>query len=161
MNAEVHSALAEAIADEYRARTRCRATISAFGPVRPFVCIAEAEERHIAALVDLFQRRGFAVPPDVWQARARSAPSLRQACEHGATGELYNIAMYDCLLARPVPQDVRQVFARLQAASRDCYLPAFHHCLARLTVDTGVGDESFLAGLLVGAFASWTAIRRQ
>lgn len=40
----------EALDDEYKARATYRKVIEAFGPVRPFVNIVEAEDRHAEAI---------------------------------------------------------------------------------------------------------------
>jgi len=55
-------ALTEALEDEYRARATYRKVIECFGPMRPFVNIVEAENRHVAALLRQFRRLG-AQPP--------------------------------------------------------------------------------------------------
>ncbi|GKS60133.1 hypothetical protein YTPLAS18_36600 [Nitrospira sp.] len=50
----------EALHDEYKARALYRLVIKAFGPVRPFVNIVEAEGRHAQALEALCAREGIA-----------------------------------------------------------------------------------------------------
>lgn len=47
---ETIAALAEALDDEYKARATYAKVIERFGPVRPFVNIIKAEERHAQAL---------------------------------------------------------------------------------------------------------------
>jgi rubrerythrin len=57
-------ALSEAIEDEYRARATYRKIIERFGPVRPFVNIVDAENRHVAVLLRQFERLRAEPPAD-------------------------------------------------------------------------------------------------
>ena len=123
--------LTEALNDEYQARALYRKVIQAFGPVRPFVNIIEAEQRHIEALLPLFESYGFPVPQDDWDERIKSPASLLEACRLGVEAEIANAAMYDRLLASTQAPDARTVFRHLQAASRERHLPAFQRCVAR------------------------------
>ena len=59
-DAKTIEVLCEALDDEYRARATYQKVIDTFGPVRPFVNIVEAEDRHAQALLSLFAR--FGVP---------------------------------------------------------------------------------------------------
>jgi H+-transporting ATPase len=68
-NAETLAALSEALDDEYRARATYSKVIEHFGPVRPFVNIVQAEDRHIAALLRQFERFGARSTADAWQDR--------------------------------------------------------------------------------------------
>jgi rubrerythrin len=43
---------------------------------------------------------------------------LKSAFETGVQADIDNIAMYDSFLARSLPEDVREVFKRLRAASK-------------------------------------------
>lgn len=125
-------ALEEVLDDEYRARATYRAVTERYGPVRPFSAIAEAEDRHVRALLPLFHRHGFPVPEDPWADRVEAPASLRDACAAGVAAELENAAMFDRLL--PVVADhpeVAEVFERLREASAERHLPAFRRCLAR------------------------------
>jgi hypothetical protein len=132
MNANVLQAnLTEALNDEYQARALYRKVIQTFGPVRPFVNIIAAEQRHIEALLSLFERYGIPVPPDHWQERMKPPTSLVEACRLGVEAELANAALYDRLLASTLSPAVRAVFLQLQAASRERHLPAFQRGVAR------------------------------
>lgn len=53
--------------DEYQARNTCRKIIHAFGDIRPFSNIAEAEQRHIDFLLQLYAKYSTPVPqePDI------------------------------------------------------------------------------------------------
>lgn len=124
-------ALAEALDDEYKARATYRKVIDAFGPVRPFINIVEAEERHIAALLRQYARLRLTPPADRWAGRVGAPASLREACAIGEKAEVENGAMYDRLLAMTTDPDVRTVMLNLQEASQERHLPAFRRCLSR------------------------------
>lgn len=129
---DLAAALFEALQDEYKARATYRAILNRFGSVRPFINILESEERHIQALLPLFNRYGIPVPEDNWSAQVEVPDSLAQACEGGVQAEIENGAMYERLLAMTaVYPDVQQVFRQLQRASQQNHLPAFQRCVAR------------------------------
>lgn len=118
-------ALSEALDDEYKARATYQSVIDKFGPVRPFVNIIEAEERHANALLRLFERFGVEPPRDRWAGRIQAPPSLVEACRAGVEAEIENAAMYDRLLAQVSDARAREVLMRLQEASQQRHLPAF------------------------------------
>jgi rubrerythrin len=134
-------ALSEALDDEYRARAIYRKVIERFGPVRPFVNIVEAENRHIVALLRQFQRFHAPPPADTWRDRVKAPDSLAQACAAGVEAEIENEALYARLLDRVTDARARAVMQRLQAASRDHHLPAFRRCLQRYAASAS-GAES-------------------
>lgn len=131
MAIELIDRLAEALDDEYKSRATYRCVIEKFGPVRPFVNIAQAEHRHVLALVSLFDAYGLPVPGDDWPSRVVAPATLGEACRAAVEAEKDNLAMYDRLLAATPEPDVRRVLTHLQSASRDRHLPAFERCLAR------------------------------
>jgi rubrerythrin len=122
-------ALREALDDEYRSRAAYRSVIEAFGPVRPFVNIVEAEERHVDALSSLLERFGVKPPADNWAGRVPTPPSLAEACRAAVKAEIENAAMYDRLIARIDDPSAREVMRRLQRASQERHLPALQRCL--------------------------------
>ncbi|MGD9658363.1 MAG: DUF2202 domain-containing protein [Methylocystis sp.] len=124
-------ALREALDDEYKARATYQSVIDRFGPVRPFVNIIEAEERHASALLRLFERYGVEPPKDRWAGRVPAPSSLEAACEAGVEAEIENAAMYERLLAQVSDARVRGVLMRLQEASQLRHLPAFRRCAER------------------------------
>ena len=124
-------ALSAALEDEYRARATYRKVIERFGPVRPFVNIVEAENRHVAALLRQFARLRAVPPADTWPDRASAPASLADACEAGVQAEIENEALYARLLDQMNDPQVRAVMQQLQEASRERHLPAFRRCLAR------------------------------
>ena len=128
----LEKALNEAIRDEYHARAFYTKVIDAFGPVRPFVNIVEAEQRHVDELLPLFHRYNVPVPEDDWPERVQAPASLVEACQAAVEAEIDNAAMYDRLVAAVTDfPDVRATLQRLQAASQDRHLPAFERCVAR------------------------------
>ncbi|CCJ08956.1 DUF2202 domain-containing protein [Methylocystis sp. SC2] len=124
-------ALREALDDEYKARATYQSVIDRFGPVRPFVNIIEAEERHANALLRLFERFGIEPPKDRWAGLVPAPSSLAEACEAGVEAEIENAAMYARLLAQVSDARVRDVLTRLQQASQQRHLPAFRRCAER------------------------------
>lgn len=121
----------EALNDEYKARAFYRLVLKAFGPVKPFINIVEAEDAHARALEAVCVRHGIPLPADEWEATLPAPSSVLEACRAGVAGEIENIAMYDRLLRQTEEPDVRALFSRLQARSRDVHLPAFERCVAR------------------------------
>ena len=124
-------ALSEALQDEYRARATYQKVIEAFGPVRPFVNIVEAEERHAKALLALFRGYGVEPPKDKWAGRGSAPATLAEACRMGVEAEIENAGMYERLLAQTSDPRARDVMQRLQEASQERHLPAFQRCLER------------------------------
>ncbi|MDD2676219.1 MAG: DUF2202 domain-containing protein [Methylacidiphilaceae bacterium] len=122
-------ALREALEDEYRARATYGKVIEAFGRVRPFVNIVEAEDRHAKALLALFTRFGIEPPRDTWPERVTAPASLAEACRAGVEAEIENQAMYERLLKEIQEPQARRVMQRLQRASLERHLPAFQRCL--------------------------------
>jgi hypothetical protein len=124
-------ALCEALEDEYKARATYRKVIEVFGPVRPFVNIVEAEERHAQALLRQFERLGVRPPEDTWQARDVAPRTLIEACRGAVQAEIDNAGMYERLIAQVSDPVVRRVMRRLEEASQKRHLPAFKRCLSR------------------------------
>lgn len=124
-------ALSEALDDEYKARATYRKVIECFGPVRPFVNIVEAEDRHVAALLAQFRRLGATPPEDTWATRVKAPDSVEQACAEAVQAEIENDATYSRLLEQVTDAQAQSVMLRLQDASRNQHLPAFRRCLER------------------------------
>lgn len=121
----------EALNDEYKARAFYRLVIKTFGAVRPFINIVRAEDTHAKALEVLCARYGIPLPADEWDRTLQLPASVLEACRAGVEGEIENIAMYDRFLKSTEISDIRSLFQRLQARSRDAHLPAFQRCVAR------------------------------
>jgi rubrerythrin len=126
----LNSALTEALQDEYKARTTYRLILDKFGEIAPFRNIVEAEERHIQALLPLFQKYGIPIPADEWEAKIQVPDSISVACELGVQAEIENAELYQRLLqlTQKYP-DVQRVFLNLQRASQANHLPAFQRCV--------------------------------
>lgn len=121
----------EALNDEYKARAFYRLVIKTFGPTQPFVNIVEAEDRHAKVLEALCTQYEIPIPADEWETKLKPPASVLEACRAGVQGEHENIAMYDRFLRETKEPEVRTLFQRLQARSRNAHLPAFERCLAR------------------------------
>ncbi|MGM0560450.1 MAG: ferritin-like domain-containing protein [Pseudomonadota bacterium] len=124
-------AMKEALEDEYLARATYQKVIETFGPVRPFVNIVEAEDRHAKALLALFAKYGIEPPQDTWPERVKVPTNLAEACRAGVEAEIENQAMYERLLKDIDEPEVLAVMQRLQQASQERHLPAFQRCLER------------------------------
>lgn len=131
-------ALDQALDDEYKARATYQVVLDRFGPVRPFVRIvqaeerhAQAEERHAQALIGQYRRHGLQPPDDRWSGQVQAPATLEEACEAGVAGEIDNQALYERLLAEVSDPQVAAIMRRLQEASAQRHLPAFRRCLAR------------------------------
>jgi len=132
MNEQTIAALTEALEDEYKARATYRKVIDTFGPVRPFINIVEAEDRHASALSRQFERLGIPAPPDTWADRVAAPKSIAAACAAAVAAEIENVEMYERLLSVVDDPSVRTVLLNLQDASRNRHLPAFRRYLDRL-----------------------------
>jgi hypothetical protein len=127
--ADIVAILQLALQEEYNAEMLYRHVLAIFGPdTAPFELIADAEARHVAALKLLFARRTLASPP--WTPQSFPAfGTIPEACADGVRGEAADAQFYTPYLARTdLPQDVRNVFTNLQAASLENHLPAFERC---------------------------------
>ncbi len=141
MSETLRAALEEALDDEYRAEALYEAAIAAFGPVRPFVQILEAERRHADSLLQLFERYGFDPPPNRWRGRLERPTDLGEACRAAMAAEAGNAAMYDRLIDVVTEEDVRAVFRSLREATQVRHLPAVGECAGAV----GEGDDTIRA----------------
>lgn len=126
------TALRQALDDEYRAEATYKAVIDAFGEVRPFINIIEAERRHAdraKAEMDRLEISYDTVNP--YLGTISAPPTILAACEQGVTAEIENIALYDRILPTIEDEQVRETLGRLQWASRERHLPAFQRCVSR------------------------------
>ncbi len=113
-----------AIQDEYLARGEYQKVIEKFGNRRPFSNIIKAEEQHISWLKPLFKKYNVPLPPDRGLELAKIPKTFTEALQIGVDAEVANIAMYERFLKKDLPQDVRDVFSRLLAGSKN-HLDAF------------------------------------
>ena len=122
--------LVYSIEDEYLARAEYELIMSEYGRIRPFSNVVEAEGRHIGWLQELFQEYQLAVPEEGAAVHVVLPDSLEAAMVAGVPAELDNIGMYESFLTRDLPADVREVFERLEGASKN-HLQAFRRQLQR------------------------------
>ncbi len=127
---DIGALLELALQEEYKAQMLYRSVLEDFAEARPFVLIVESEVRHVEALQLLFARRELTPPVSVWTPASFPAfVSLPLACAAGVEAEAEDAAFYTPYLERgDLPQDVRNVFTNLQAASLESHLPAFERC---------------------------------
>ena len=141
MRNQLETKLNKALMDEYHARNTYRKIIAAFGSVRPFSNIVEAEQTHINFLLPLYEKYSIPVPAEPEPTDMAVPESMEEACRIAVQAEEDNISLYDELLTNTDEPDVIAVFKQLQAASRDHHLPAFRRCLERGTSQTDVGGK--------------------
>jgi hypothetical protein len=106
-----------AITDEYLAHKEYEIILDAYGNINPFANIINAEVTHIEALLPLFEAYDIAVPVDNAATLVALPSTLQEAYEIGVQAEVNNIGMYESFLKQDLPQDVRDVFEDLMAAS--------------------------------------------
>jgi len=129
-------AVLRALDDEYHAEAVYAATLAAFGDVRPFSNIIEAERKHQAALLGLMDTYGIPVPANGYltgEKPLRALPAtLAEVCAVGVEAEIENARLYDEDLLPAVAghADIIRVFTNLRDASIDKHLPAFERCAA-------------------------------
>tara|TARA_R110000772_G_scaffold52228_15_gene119814 strand:- start:668 stop:1114 length:447 start_codon:yes stop_codon:yes gene_type:complete len=125
-----------ALADERLALATYQYIIERFGPVRPFLNIAKAEQRHINALLNIYEAYGIALPDDETTIDpAIETADLRSLCKKGVEGEAENIRLYDEQLLPAVSAypHIEGVLRNLRDASALRHKPAFERCVRRLT----------------------------
>ena len=126
---DIAEMLALALQEEYKAEYLYRSVLGTFGPdTVPFAVIADSEARHVQALKVLFERRQMTPTASIWSSFPPFA-SVPVACAAGVVAEREDAAFYTPYLGRTdLPQDVKNVFTNLQAASLYNHLPAFDRC---------------------------------
>jgi hypothetical protein len=128
--ADIREVLELALQEEYRAQYLYESVLEDYPGAVPFALIVQAEERHVGAIQTLFTRRQLAPPASLFTpAGFPSHASLALACATGVDAEAADANFYTPYLTRTdLPQDVRNVFKNLQAASLYNHLPAFERC---------------------------------
>lgn len=130
LSPEAHSAVLEALDDEYRARAFYLAVLERFPGAMPFLHIVDAELRHADALGSVLSAYGNAVPANrhIGSEDIRRSVPTSAACARdlAASEERRNVSLYERLLAQVADYPpIAEVFTRLMLASRDRHLPAF------------------------------------
>ncbi len=129
LDEKTQQALVSALGDERKAYATYQAVLAKFPNARPFSNIVGAEERHESFLLPLFAKYGVTAPKNEFDPAKITVPdTLGEACKVGVAAETENIALYDGFLGFVKEPDIKAVFTRLQAASRDNHLPAFTRC---------------------------------
>jgi len=128
---DLEEILREALQDERKAEAVYCAIIDKFGPIRPFINIVSAENRHAMAIENQMSRLGFKIPANEWEGRGEAPETIAAACKQAIDGEIDNIALYDRLIPQIDDPAVQHVLQRLSDASRRNHLPAFRRCLQR------------------------------
>ncbi|MBK8465242.1 MAG: DUF2202 domain-containing protein [Chloracidobacterium sp.] len=134
LDQKTQDALIAAIADERLSQATYQAVLNKFPSSRPFINIVEAEKKHESFLLPLFAKYGVAVPANEFDPAKITVPAdLIEACKAGVKLENDNIALYEGYFRFVKEPDIKEVFTRLQSASRDNHLPAFMRCSEGVT----------------------------
>lgn len=129
LDQKTQNALISALADERLAQATYQAVLNKFPGSRPFVNIIEAEKKHESFLIALFAKYRVAIPKNEFDPANISIPEdLIEACKVGVKAENENISLYHGFLQFVKEADIKEVFGRLQSASRENHLPAFTRC---------------------------------
>lgn len=125
--------LDQSLQDEYHAYWTYSRVLQDFAEqsnLTPFTNIVNAEDAHVKAATKLFTKRAWVPLASTWTIdNVDTFDTFADACAGGVAAELENIALYDGLLASPLPEDVAKVFTTLRTASLENHLPAFQKCV--------------------------------
>jgi hypothetical protein len=113
--------------DELKAEATYEYVMEAFGEVRPFSNIINAEVRHSQSILNLYEQLSLNAP-EFEGIEDPAFNSIQEACGAGVIAEEENIALYDELMAQTNDQNILSVFRNLQSASAEKHLPAFQNC---------------------------------
>lgn len=129
------TALLAALDDEYKAHATYAVTMDAFGHVRPFSRIINAEARHIDMVKSLLTKYGVEIPANPYTGSNSPAKpaSLLDACKTGVAAEVDNAKLYDNNILPAVANypDISSVMKQLRDASQNNHLAAFQRCVDR------------------------------
>ncbi len=116
--------------DEYKAFSTYQAIIDTYGPIRPFIMIARAEQQHIAALQGLFDKYAITIPENKYIGNVEVPENIQDACALGVEAEIANVKLYKEKLIPLASSyaDISQVYTNLMNASEQKHLPAFMKC---------------------------------
>lgn len=130
LTSEARLALDEALQDAYRTYFTYETILDDVGNVEPFVAVATTELAYTAALVDLYEERGLAPPASMWNAgNVPRFTSREQACLAAEEGEVATELMFQRLLARTLPADLRQEFEAMRQTARNTHRLQFRTCI--------------------------------
>lgn len=116
--------LEQALLDEYHAQAFYGAVLEQYGVIRPFSNIIRAEERHINALLALYDTFGWQAPANPYTPADFEFGSLEEAAQQAIDAEAANAGLYNELFDGLRDPRVNKVFTNLQRASQESHLPA-------------------------------------
>lgn len=123
-NYTLNEMLTYAIQDEYMAQAEYNAIMDQYGVQKPFLNIIQSEATHIDLLLPLLKAYDVSVPKNDAASRVVIPASLEKGYTAGVQAEEKNIVMYESFLKQDVPDDVKVVFERFLANSKN-HLAAF------------------------------------
>lgn len=126
---DIQTNLDKALLDEYKARALYEKIISKYGDIRPFSNIIKAEENHIKALENLYEKYNLLRPTFNFE-NIQAPENVKIACETGVQAEIDNAKLYRENLIPNMKNysDIVNVFTNLMNASEQNHLKAFERC---------------------------------
>lgn len=128
LTSEEIAGLTTALTTEYRAQATYQQVVTDLGSVQPFATLVGSETTHVAALTNLFERHGLAVPANTSTADVAHYSSKADACTAGVLLEQGIASQYQQLLATTTQADLRVVYENVLSATTDNHIPALTRC---------------------------------
>jgi hypothetical protein len=123
------TALASALADEYKAEATYQKVLDTFGAeTKPFSNIINAEIKHSTKIKELYEKYALDIPENELYNSIPEFETVANACSAGVQAEIENIALYDELNTKIDNEDIKVIFVSLKRASQESHLPAFERC---------------------------------
>ncbi len=126
----VEEMLRYALEDERMAQAEYEAIMDVYDVTRPFSNIAQAEVRHEALVIDLYESRNIVVPEFDPSPYIVIPDTLVEIYSIGVEAEIKNIEMYESFLELDLDEDIRGTFEVLRDGSIK-HLEAFERALDR------------------------------
>ena len=111
--------LVKAYQEEQAVLAQYEAVLDAFGDVRPFANIAQAERNHISHLEILLKAYDIALPAAPEKDSVQAPATIAEAVQLAIKLEQDDMALYEAYLQQELPDDVKFVFERLRLASEN------------------------------------------
>jgi hypothetical protein len=130
LSVEATQAWRTALDEEYRAEAVYASLVTKFGTRPSFRVIAQSDRHQAWILESLGMAHGLELPTNssATPAIAVDLKTTAAACRAGLESEKKAIALYEELLKKDLPVDLRRAFEHLRAASADHHLHDFEAC---------------------------------
>ena len=123
------TALEEATQDAYRSYYTYSTVATDLDAAAPFDVLKTAELTNTNQLTALYQKRGLTPPASRWGAtNVPRYQNLQQACLAAEESEVTTELMFERLLQKNLPADVRQAFEAVRTTARNQHRLQFRNC---------------------------------